>query len=121
MHILLIGDVVGNSGCCFLQERLPQLKRTHHVDLTIVNGENGKWIFADATWCSRNSYSVDKEWEYQGYSDGYFDLSPEEIAELSNHQIYRVDGLLKDGLYYSLISYRWSRGNWYFDLAAVKK
>ena len=40
MHILLIGDVVGNSGCCFLQERLPQLKRTHHVDLTIVNGEN---------------------------------------------------------------------------------
>ena len=40
MHILLIGDVVGNSGCCFLQERLSQLKRTHHVDLTIVNGEN---------------------------------------------------------------------------------
>lgn len=40
MHILLIGDVVGNSGCCFLQERLPQLKRTHQVDLTIVNGEN---------------------------------------------------------------------------------
>lgn len=28
--------------------------------------------------------------------------------------------MLKDGLYYSLISYRWSRGNWYFDLAAVK-
>ena len=28
MHILLIGDVVGNSGCCFLQERLSQLKRT---------------------------------------------------------------------------------------------
>ena len=51
--------------------------------------------------------------ERLGYSDGYFDLSPEEIAELSNHQIYRVDGLLKDGLYYSLISYRWSRGNWY--------
>ena len=92
-----------------------------HEYNAVYDSENGKWIFADATWCSRNSYSVDKEWEYQGYSDGYFDLSPEEIAELSNHQIYRVDGLLKDGLYYSLISYRWSRGNWYFDLAAVKK
>ena len=91
-----------------------------HEYNAVYDSENGKWVFADATWCSRNSYSVDKEWEYQGYSDGYFDLSPEEIAELSNHQIYRVDGLLKDGLYYSLISYRWSRGNWYFDLAAVK-
>ena len=91
-----------------------------HEYNAVYDSENGKWIFADATWCSRNSYSVDKEWEYQGYSDGYFDLSLEEIAELSNHQIYRVDGLLKDGLYYSLISYRWSRGNWYFDLAAVK-
>lgn len=91
-----------------------------HEYNAVYDSENGKWIFADATWCSRNSYSVDKEWEYQGYSDGYFDLSPEEIAELSNHQIYRIDGLLKDGLYYSLISYRWSRGNWYFDLAAVK-
>ena len=91
-----------------------------HEYNAVYDSENGKWIFADATWCSRNSYSVDKEWEYQGYSDGDFDLSPEEIAELSNHQIYRIDGLLKDGLYYSLISYRWSRGNWYFDLAAVK-
>lgn len=91
-----------------------------HEYNAVYDSENGKWIFADATWCSRNSYSVDKEWEYQGYSDRYFDLSPEEIAELSNHQIYRFDGLLKDGLYYSLISYRWSRGNWYFDLAAVK-
>lgn len=91
-----------------------------HEYNAVYDSENGKWVFADAIWCSRNSYSVDKEWEYQGYSDGYFDLSPEEIAELSDHQIYRVDGLLKDGLYYSLISYRWSRGNWYFDLAAVK-
>lgn len=91
-----------------------------HEYNAVYDSENAKWIFVDATWCSRNSYSVDKEWEYQGYSDRYFDLSPEEIAELSNHQIYRVDGLLKDGLYYSLISYRWSRGNWYFDLAAVK-
>lgn len=91
-----------------------------HEYNAVYDSENAKWIFVDATWCSSNSYTVDKEWEYQGYSDRYFDLSPEEIAELSNHQIYRVDGLLKDGLYYSLISYRWSRGNWYFDLAAVK-
>ena len=91
-----------------------------HEYNAVYDSENGKWIFADATWCSRNSYSVDKEWEYQGYSDGYFDLSPEEIAELSSHQIYRIDGLLKDGLYYSLILSKWLRGDWYFELAAVK-
>ena len=44
----------------------------------------------------------------------------EEIAELSSHQIYRIDGLLKDGLYYSLIPSKWLRGDWYFELAAVK-
>ena len=91
-----------------------------HEYNAVYDSENGKWIFADATWCSRNSYSVDKEWEYQGYSYRCFDLTPEEIAELSSHQIYRIDGLLKDGLYYSLIPSKWLRGDWYFELAAVK-
>lgn len=91
-----------------------------HEYNAVYDSENGKWIFADATWCSRNSYSVDKEWEYHGYSYRCFDLTPEEIAELSSHQIYRIDGLLKDGLYYSLIPSKWLRGDWYFELAAVK-
>ena len=91
-----------------------------HEYNAIYDSENRKWIFADATWCSSNSYTVDKEWEYHGYSYRCFDLTPEEIAELSSHQIYRIDGLLKDGLYYSLISSKWLRGDWYFELAAVK-
>ncbi len=91
-----------------------------HEYNAVYDSENGKWIFADATWCSRNSYSVDKEWEYHGYSYRCFDLTPEEIAELSSHQIYRIDGLLKGGLYYSLIPSKWLRGDWYFELAAVK-
>lgn len=40
MRILFIGDVVGNSGCTFLQQKLPQLKANYHVNMTIVNGEN---------------------------------------------------------------------------------
>lgn len=28
--------------------------------------------------------------------------------------------MLKDGLYYSLIPSKWLRGDWYFELAAVK-
>lgn len=91
-----------------------------HEYNAVYDSENGKWIFEDATWCSSNSYTVDKEWEYHGYSYRCFDLTPEEIAELSSHQIYRIDGLLKDGLYYSLIPSKWLRGDWYFELAAVK-
>ena len=91
-----------------------------HEYNAVYDSENAKWIFVDATWCSSNSYTVDKEWEYHGYSYRCFDLTPEEIAELSSHQIYRIDGLLKDGLYYSLILSKWLRGDWYFELAAVK-
>lgn len=91
-----------------------------HEYNAVYDSENAKWIFADATWCSSNSYTVDKEWEYHGYSYRCFDLTPEEIAELSSHQIYRIDGLLKGGLYYSLIPSKWLRGDWYFELAAVK-
>lgn len=40
MKILHIGDVVGAAGCQFLEKHLPSMKRTHHIDLTIVNGEN---------------------------------------------------------------------------------
>jgi hypothetical protein len=38
--LLFIGDVVGKSGCDFLIEKLPQIKRQYGVDITVVNGEN---------------------------------------------------------------------------------
>lgn len=40
MKLLMIGDVVGENGCLFLQKRLPALKREHGIDITVVNGEN---------------------------------------------------------------------------------
>ncbi len=40
MNILFIGDVVGQRSVEFLAEKLPELKREHCVDMTIVNGEN---------------------------------------------------------------------------------
>ena len=95
-----------------------------HEYNAVYDSENEKWIFADATWCSYNCYTSEQEWEYYGYSDEYFDLTPEEIAELSNHETYRIHGLLKDGVYYSLITPRnpktWSKGNWYFGIADIK-
>ncbi len=40
MKILAIGDVVGSIGCRFLRDKLPDLKKTEHIDLVIANGEN---------------------------------------------------------------------------------
>jgi hypothetical protein len=40
MNILAIGDVVGTAGCDFLRKHLPSLKKTYHIDLCLVNGEN---------------------------------------------------------------------------------
>ncbi len=40
MKLLFIGDVVGEHGCRFLQQKLPGIKREHTIDITVVNGEN---------------------------------------------------------------------------------
>ncbi len=40
MKLLFVGDVVGETGCLFLQKKLPALKREYGVDLAVVNGEN---------------------------------------------------------------------------------
>lgn len=40
MNILFVGDVFGSAGRHIVREHLPQLLRTHAVDLLVVNGEN---------------------------------------------------------------------------------
>ncbi len=40
MKLLMIGDVVGDVGCQFLQKKLPALRRELGADLVVVNGEN---------------------------------------------------------------------------------
>ncbi|MBE6863133.1 MAG: TIGR00282 family metallophosphoesterase [Ruminococcus flavefaciens] len=39
-RLLFIGDVVGEAGCDFLRAKLSLIKRTHNIDITVVNGEN---------------------------------------------------------------------------------
>lgn len=40
MRLLMIGDVVGSVGRKMLKETLPELKKSYHPDVMIVNGEN---------------------------------------------------------------------------------
>lgn len=95
-----------------------------HAYNAVYDSDNRKWIFADATWCSSNSYTNEGKWVYKGYSYRFFDLAPEQIAELSNHEVYGVNWLLKDGLYYNLVTPQdekmWCNGEWYFGISGVK-
>ena len=40
MRILFLGDVVGHGGRRAVIDFLPEFRRRHHVDFTIVNGDN---------------------------------------------------------------------------------
>ena len=40
MKILCIGDIVGEIGLNFLEEKMPHLKDTYKPNLIIVNAEN---------------------------------------------------------------------------------
>ncbi len=40
IRVLLIGDVVGESGCAIVARHLPALKQKHALDMVILNGEN---------------------------------------------------------------------------------
>ncbi len=51
MRLLFLGDVVGQGGCDFLMEKLPQFKREKNIDICIANGENS----AQGNGVTRNS------------------------------------------------------------------
>lgn len=40
MKILVVGDLIGNSGIKKLEKQLPNMKQTENIDFMIVNGEN---------------------------------------------------------------------------------
>ncbi len=44
LHILAVGDVVGEPGLNFLERHLRTLKKLHGVDFTVVNGENADGV-----------------------------------------------------------------------------
>ena len=44
LHLLAVGDIVGQGGLEFLSRHLRSLKKLHNVDFTVVNGENASGV-----------------------------------------------------------------------------
>lgn len=40
MKVLMIGDVISQTGCDYLRQKLPQIKHEMKIDVVIANGEN---------------------------------------------------------------------------------
>lgn len=106
----------------------------NHAYNAAYDSTNKKWIFADATWSSSNQFTYEGEWIKGNVSSDRFDLSIEEIAALTNHEIYFLEGLLAkstDSVYYRMETDHnldgeyndmiWSDGNWHLQLSGVKK
>ena len=53
MNILLIGDVVGNSGVKKVKEGIEEIKKTKQIDFIIANGENA----GDGMGITKNNFS----------------------------------------------------------------
>ena len=44
LHLLAVGDVVGQSGLDYLTDHLRSVKKLKAVDFTVVNGENASGV-----------------------------------------------------------------------------
>lgn len=44
INVLAVGDVVSEAGLDYLSRQLRRVKREHHIDFTVVNGENASGI-----------------------------------------------------------------------------
>ena len=40
MNILILGDIMGNSGCKVIRENIKNIIKDEKIDFTIINGEN---------------------------------------------------------------------------------
>lgn len=71
-----------------------------HVYNAVYDKDSKRWVFLDATWNSNNRYE-NRTYDKNKAKDIYFDISPEQLLEMDSHEIFTVEGLLKDNAYYS--------------------
>lgn len=73
----------------------------NHVYNAAYDNVGKRWVFIDVTWCSKNEYTKDKTWKKAVYIPKYFDMDLETLLREKAHEIYTVEGILKDNVYYS--------------------
>ena len=101
----------------------------NHVFNAAYDRSSGRWVFTDVAWCSGNSYYGKGKWQKGSYRDCYFDMDLDYLLTLTNHEIYGVEGVLADNVYYALTPGYGSGGakrfkntsEWYWTAVCQKK
>lgn len=93
MRLLAIGDVCGNTGCEYLKQKLPIIKKEKNIDAVIVNGENSavgngitkesaEYIFAcGADIITGGNHSLRRKEVYELLETNEFILRPHNLPE----------------------------------------
>lgn len=93
------------SACLLRLVDIPCMKvyGDHHVYNAAYCHESERWIVFDATWGSCNYYE-NKTYVSGNVNYQFFDMTPSQLAEYSNHEVYYIDGITykNTGGYYSL-------------------
>lgn len=74
----------------------------NHVYNAAYDRSSKRWVFTDVAWCSGNRYYGKGNWQKGDYKDNYFDMSLEYLLTLTNHEIYGVEGVLVNNIYYAM-------------------
>lgn len=120
----------------FLSIGIPcmELSSYNHTYNAAYDSTDGRWVFLDTTWCSKNRYEGKGKWSKNKAVLTWFDKTPEELGRDMSHCVYWVDGLTDgkyNSAYYRLCTNKdscfdylsgWQdTKQWYLSLAGAKK
>lgn len=88
----------------------------NHAYNYAYDSDNDRWLAIDTTWRSQNTYNVKngepvftrnrgKEYYTKSTNRSYYDMNPQYLAGLSNHEVWEVDYIISpenDSAYYML-------------------
>ncbi len=96
----------------------------YHAYNVAYDSGNNRWIYLDATWCSRNDY-VNGVYKKGSYYSGYFDVSLENLSNVRYHEFINLKGIFVDEVEYRLITPdskdSWANlDEWYLETRGVR-
>lgn len=104
-----------------LSEDIPsvQIMTNDHAYNICYDADNQKWIYIDATWCSKNTYDYNDDkkpiMQKEKYLPLFFNMSLDVLMDRTSHYPYSIGGIVKDGIKYRLYMDRTSDTNTQFN------
>ena len=87
-----------------------------HAYNACYDGDAGRWVVLDTTWASGNTYTLNHEKINGSCVASYLDMSMDFMSRLSNHEVFSLEGIRDDEVYYvyypNHTATNWSNMDW---------